>query len=195
MNMNDHPVHNDSNFLAARCPAGWLWLWAVVGLMLPLVGCGGDNYAPVSGVVQLNGEPLADAKLVFEPIGDTAGKTGGSPSYGRTDADGRYSLHSPVADRPGAALGQHRVRIITASAPEYTEAQMTAARETLRKQEQEGGDPNAEITDEQVRNYLSDTVLPTFDEKLPARYNSATELTFEVEPGGTTEANFALESP
>jgi hypothetical protein len=172
-----------------------LFAWfAVACLLLPLVGCGGGGYVPVSGTVQLDGQPLADAKLIFEPIGDSAGNTAGSPSYGRTDADGRYTLRSPVADKNGAAIGKHRVRIVTATAPEYTEAQMTKARETLRKQEEQGGNPAAEITDEQVRNYLGDTVVATFNEKLPAKYNSATKLTFEVPSGGTTEANFELEA-
>lgn len=192
--MNGHLVHDDLDLQTARYRDGRLWLLAIVLWVSPIVGCGGSSYAPVSGVVRLDGQPLADAKLIFEPIADGDGNTGGSPSYGRTDDAGRYTLKSPVADQTGAALGKHRVRILTATAPVYTEAQISKARETLQRQEEQGGNAGAEITDEQVQNYLSDTVFAKPNETLPAKYNSATELTFEVPAGGTTEANFELEA-
>ncbi|MEX1042511.1 MAG: hypothetical protein WDZ51_17900 [Pirellulaceae bacterium] len=189
--MNNHLVYDDRNLQTAWYRGGWLWLWALVLWVSPIVGCGGSSYAPVSGVVRLDSQPLADAKLIFEPIGDADGNTGGSPSYGRTDAQGRYSLKSPVANQAGAALGKHRVRILTTTAPVYTDAQIAHAREFLRKQE---GNPDAKLTEEQIRNYLSDTVVVQSNETLPAKYNAATELTFEVPAGGTEGADFDLEA-
>lgn len=188
------PMQYDAPSHSARWRIRLAWQLTFASLMVAIVGCGDGNYVPVSGVVLLDGQPLADAKLVFEPIADADGNTGGSPSYGRTDDQGRYTLKSPVADQAGASLGKHRVRIITARAPEYTEAQITKARETLRKREEQGGNVAAEITDERVLNYLSDAVVTQFNETLPAKYNSATELTIEVTAGGTEEADFALES-
>lgn len=82
--------------------------WLALGCLSLLVGCGpgGPALGTVTGTVTLDGAPLADAKLEFQPRGE------GSPSYGMTDAQGRYELRYS-ADRPGAMVGQHVVRITT----------------------------------------------------------------------------------
>jgi hypothetical protein len=78
--------------------AAWL-------LLMGFTGCGDANFGQVSGVVRLDGEPLADASVEFQPLK-------GSPSFGTTDAQGRYSLlFSP--SRTGASVGTHTVRITT----------------------------------------------------------------------------------
>ena len=59
----------------------------------------------VTGQVTLNGSPLSAATVEFTPAV-------GSPSYGVTDSSGRYTL-SYLPEKPGAALGQHTVRITT----------------------------------------------------------------------------------
>jgi hypothetical protein len=75
-------------------------------LALGCVGCGpsGPELAPVSGRITLDGQPLSTADIIFQPDESK------SPSYGRTDSDGRYELgyKRGVA---GALLGQHTVRI------------------------------------------------------------------------------------
>jgi hypothetical protein len=69
-------------------------------------GCGGpSNIGTVSGVVTLNGQPLPDALVMFSP-------EAGSPSAGRTDDQGRYTLEY-TADIAGAEVGKHRVSITT----------------------------------------------------------------------------------
>ena len=166
-----------------RCLAGYL--------LLTLVGCGGENYAPVSGTVTLDGEPLADAKLIFEPIGDASGTAAGKVSYGRTDTAGHFTLTCPVAATAGAAVGEHRVRVVTAMANDPTPEQMTAARAKLQAEEKAGGS-DAIVTDERVREYLSDTVQTSRREQLPAHYNTATTLTFTVPASGTEQADFPL---
>ncbi len=65
--------------------------------------------AEVSGTVILNGEPLAGAKVEFQP-------REGPPSYGTTDQNGRYELMF-TSDDKGAVVGTHTVRITTASKP------------------------------------------------------------------------------
>ena len=78
-----------------------------VALMLAFfVGCNNRNLGQVSGTVTLDGEPLADATVLFTPI------AGGRPTGGRTDSSGRYTL---VYDRSGtgAMLGEHAVEITT----------------------------------------------------------------------------------
>jgi len=89
---------------------GARWLVAAgVSLLLASAGCGrgGPTLGRVRGTVTLDGRPLPQAQLEFQPQ-----EPGGSPSYGTTDDDGRYTLTFGV-DRPGAIVGQHLVRITT----------------------------------------------------------------------------------
>jgi len=75
-------------------------------------GCGPQiSVAPVSGSVSLDGQPLANAHVLFQPVA-TAGKTSvGTGSYALTDGSGNYSLRQADTDQPGAVVGQHRVEI------------------------------------------------------------------------------------
>ena len=78
-------------------------------LCLPLAGCGSEyDLAKVKGQITLNGQPLEDATVKFQP---TAAE--GSSSSGVTDADGRYELMYTF-DTPGAMPGEHIVSIGTA---------------------------------------------------------------------------------
>lgn len=170
--------------------------FVLVCLTATMTGCGnGEEYVPVSGTVLLNGEPLPDAKLIFEPIGSESGVAPGKPSYGRTDKTGHYTLTCPIAKEEGAAVGEHRVRIVTMKAAEYTPEQMAAGRKKLKQDEASGGNPNAKISDEQVRQFLSDVIRTAHHEILPPRYNSQTELTFTVGQDGSDQADFSLETP
>lgn len=82
----------------------------IVCLMLGaalLSGCGGSGpeVAPVSGRVTLDGAPLAGARIRFQPEA-----SGGSPSHGTADADGRYVL-GYKRGQPGALIGWHAIQI------------------------------------------------------------------------------------
>ena len=72
------------------------------------VGCrdSGPQLGTVSGTITLEGEPLPNAKVLFQP------GPGGSPSEGRTDSNGKYELQYGI-DKPGALVGEHVVRITT----------------------------------------------------------------------------------
>ncbi|QDT69332.1 hypothetical protein MalM25_22680 [Planctomycetes bacterium MalM25] len=87
-----------------------------VAVLVPLallVGCGGEfQMAPVSGVVTLDGEPLANASLYFQPQRTGADPVVGPPSIGVTDEQGRYNLRAQSSDT-GAVVGEHRVSIST----------------------------------------------------------------------------------
>jgi hypothetical protein len=77
-----------------------------------LSGVDRPDLAPVSGVVTLDGQPLANAIVTFQP--DFGGMESGTKignSVGRTDATGRYTLEYS-RDARGAALGKHKVEII-----------------------------------------------------------------------------------
>jgi len=80
--------------------------------LLVLAGCGsGGKIAPVSGTVTLDGKPLANALVAFQPIA-TAGKpNAGMGSTGKTDANGKYTLKTVDTDHSGAVLAKHSVMI------------------------------------------------------------------------------------
>ncbi|QDU73189.1 hypothetical protein Pan97_01560 [Bremerella volcania] len=73
-----------------------------------LVGCGGSGnpIGTVNGKVTLNGEPVSEAYVMFEPV------EGGRSSFGITDTDGNYQL-TYMAENDGALVGEHTVRITT----------------------------------------------------------------------------------
>jgi hypothetical protein len=76
-----------------------------LALLLTLAaGCGdGRNSAPVSGKVTVNGQPLADIIVNYQPVG------GGSGSTGLTDSAGQYTLSFVDTSGSGALVGKHQV--------------------------------------------------------------------------------------
>jgi hypothetical protein len=88
----------------------------ILGVALVLApGCGSQKFAPVSGRVTLNGEPLANAFVTFNPIPKAASIEGGPTAVGMTDQDGRFSLRVSL-DQNGALVGKHRVAITVVNA-------------------------------------------------------------------------------
>lgn len=84
---------------------------AIPVLLSICLGCGsGSSAVPVSGVVTLDGKPLPNALVAFQPVAESGG-TPGPGSYGVTDASGAYSLRRADNDQPGAVVGNHRVVI------------------------------------------------------------------------------------
>src|SRR3954453_11696466 len=76
-------------------------------------GCGERSpfeTAPVSGKVTLNGQPLADARISFQPTDGE--KELGPGSSATTDAEGKFTL-STVDGGAGATVGNNEVRIST----------------------------------------------------------------------------------
>jgi hypothetical protein len=96
---------------SARLALAALPLAVLIGL--GLAGCGGADFktAPVSGTVTLNGEPVADIQVLFQPIGTGQGNPGPG-SKGLTDADGRYTLKTVDGGRNGAVPGPHQVMLM-----------------------------------------------------------------------------------
>lgn len=76
-------------------------------------GCGGEfPLAGVSGVVTLDGEPLANASVYFQPQRRGGDPVVGPPSIGVTDEAGRYDL-STIEGARGAIVGGHVVSVST----------------------------------------------------------------------------------
>lgn len=105
---------SNMNLLKSATHSGRCVLW--IGLLAALAaGCSSDwDITRVSGRVTMDGEPLVDASVIFQPMAK-ADKDGqaGTGSYGRTDNDGRYSLITVFGDKPGAVVGTHKVLIST----------------------------------------------------------------------------------
>ena len=86
----------------------WIpWVCASLAIALLTSGCRrGPKLSPVTGTVTLDGKPLANAEVEFQPT------QGAAPSYGTTDALGQYELRY-TKDKLGAVVGGHVVRITT----------------------------------------------------------------------------------
>jgi hypothetical protein len=144
------------------------WRYGLLSIALVcaacLAGCGGEPFktVSVSGKVTLEGEPLSLATVTFRPV--APGPNGLAPtSYGKTDESGEFSLKLISNDSNGAVVGKHRVEITVKSA---------AAEEA----------EESDVTPEAAHK----------ETKIPSRYNTDSELTFDVPSGGTGEANFDL---
>jgi hypothetical protein len=89
-------------------------------------GCGGGTaIVPVSGRVTLGGQPLAGAVVTFQPVRDAGGATLHiTGSVGKTNSDGRFELRLIEPNKAGAAVGQHRVTISTATSDPANDAQL-----------------------------------------------------------------------
>ncbi len=87
-----------------------------VACPLLVTGCGGEkrNSADVTGKVTLNGAPVSDVVVLFQPVGSGNSKDveAGMGSYGKTDRDGNFTMMFSDDDREGAIIGEHTVTIM-----------------------------------------------------------------------------------
>jgi hypothetical protein len=116
---------------------------AFAALVLLASGCGESrgDLAPVTGHVQLDGQPLSGALVQFVPLEGT-----GVVSTGRTDDSGNYEMMA-TRTAMGASRGENEVRITTFEIEDH------------------GGKQKV------IR------------ERVPTRYNSASQLKVTVKPG------------
>ncbi len=121
-------------------------------LLIAIAGCGtdGPQLAEVSGVVTVDGKPVPNAVVTFIP-------TGGSTSYGKTDAQGKYTLMF-TDTKYGAMIGKHSVELEVRRYSPSELAEMKAAGE----------------------NVSTESVA------IPRKYKAAGALTAEVEEGSNT---------
>lgn len=120
-------------------PSRQVFRWRLVIVTLVwLAGCGGPPHPEVgrvTGVVTLDGQPLAEATVMFQP-------TEGRASIATTDSAGKYSLIY-LDGVPGAKLGAHKVIIRTEIPGE--DGQPPIAKEKLPKKYHEQTELTAEV--------------------------------------------------
>jgi hypothetical protein len=67
--------------------------------------------APVSGTITLDGKPLPNAAVNFQPKASGGNLNPGPGSVAMTDANGHYQLTVVGTNQKGAVVGKHRVEI------------------------------------------------------------------------------------
>jgi len=138
---------------------------AAVALVGAVAGCSGtDGFAPVSGVVTLDGVPYAKAVVSFQPLGTKDNPTPGRGSSAYTDANGRFVLKCDNTI-DGARVGRHQVRIMT-----------------------RGNDVVGQLPD----GSSPDGAPAAKVDPIPAEWNANSKIEFEVPKGGTDRANFDI---
>lgn len=144
-------------------------------------GCGGGidfKTVPASGIVTLDGKPVAGAGVTF------MSKEGNKVASADTDADGKFALKTMVGKQSvnGAVVGVHKVGVS--------------------KTESSGPDAGKKEgeTDKEMVNRMSGQATNTseFKEKyiVPKRYNSPenSQITATVAEGGSTDIEIKLTS-
>lgn len=107
----------------------------VGGVLLSLsCGCGSQgNVAPVSGRILLNGKPVAEIAVTFQPIAQEGSNVPGPAAFGVTDADGRYTAKLITGESAGATVGKNQVRFSGYAAPtDMSEEGLAKAKPTVK---------------------------------------------------------------
>jgi hypothetical protein len=144
-------------------------------------GAGGFTTAPVSGRVTVDGEPVAGLRVSFEPVGGKDRPLPGPDSVAVTDEDGRYSLVTTDEGQGGAVVGPCRVRVWTIL-PAMGEPP-TSFPNPVELAAVEAGASNGGVVGDEPPHHLPG---------VPLRFNEQTQLSFDVPPGGTKKADFAI---
>ncbi|MCH2182945.1 MAG: hypothetical protein MK108_13150 [Mariniblastus sp.] len=170
--------------MARSFPGGW-FVYPLFLLALPVFlasGCDLNDRREVAlvevhGVVQLDGQPVENARVLFLPLEHQL-EPDFALSYGVTDSEGNYELHQNGL-RAGAMAGRHRVFI---SKP-------------LGAAEAESPGPKRMGLD--LQSMFSGGAGPSnrTDNAIPQHYNESSDLVFEVIAGqGANRADFDLKT-
>lgn len=136
----------------------------------PVLQVKGD-LVPVKGTVTLDGEPLANARVLFTFDGPPPAGFGGG--HGQTDSSGKYQLRS--GERLGVPAGRYRVFIELWTMPDGAPYSEQAAQGLDMEQAKMAG---------------------MLKQKVPLKYNDPlkTQLSAEVTAGQTDAVDFSLKS-
>lgn len=137
-------------------------------LVVTIAGCGSSSefeVARVEGQILLDGQPLADATVIFTPTSHDATRPAiGPDAIGKTDAEGRFQLVTHTSQK-GATVGTNRVVVSTF------------------RTEADPADPE---------NGAKTTVVQP--ERVPPQFNVQSILLYEVPSNGTDSAVFQLQT-
>jgi hypothetical protein len=100
------------NAVTFRCTA------TLIIASLSLIGCGGSqlNYAPLSGVITVDGRPLAKAQIVLQCDDITVSEVARPTCRAVSDESGKFTIKTLTPEKrliDGAVVGKHRVAIRT----------------------------------------------------------------------------------
>ena len=144
-----------------------------MSMLLSLLGCGAADNIPkadISGVVTLDGAPLAGVSVHF--INEETGFAG----FGKTDSEGRYSLVQ------GAAVGSNRVIF-----------------EKFNKPAGFDEDPESGMDEGQLEAMSFDNgaegVQTSVGNQIPDIYGDNSTLKYQVTASDATDADFKLLTP
>lgn len=121
----------------------------LLGVMATLFGCDSSPFdiVPVSGTVTLDGKPLTDANVTFNPRASGDSLRAGPDSYARTDATGRFEL-ATLNGVSGAVVATHRVRIRTRRQKEGSNGEViVVSEETLPAKYHDSTELTFQVTD------------------------------------------------
>jgi len=138
----------------------------VLGVLV-VAGCSSGSSATVTGVVTLDGSPLAEAEVAFERLE----RTGKGGEITRTDADGKFAV---IPDKQKAGLGPGKYGVFVSKWVDRKTKQAPPA--------------------EQIEMAKS---AGTVVNLLPPRYNNrqgAPVLTVEIKPGKNEPLQLTLTS-
>lgn len=157
----------------------------LAGLTLSLfVGCGSDRppIAEASGILTLDGEPVAEASVTILPVSE------GRPASAITDAEGRFSLQS-YPDADGAIVGDYKVSVIKISGPGAYALDGAAPPSEGEGEEDDGSDGLSTIGGDDNTQKKLETIY-----HVPQKYMDAATsgLTLTVPEDGTSELKIEL---
>jgi hypothetical protein len=109
-------------------------------VVMPLAGCGGvSDVGSVTGTVTLDGQPVPDATVIFQP------EVEGPQSTGRTDATGKFELAYSTTGI-GAKVGKHKVLITTGGKKPDSSGNLTEVPETIPEKYNAKSELTVEVT-------------------------------------------------
>lgn len=133
------------------------------------IGCSDSpRFAPVSGIVTLDGKPYSLGVVSFQPIGTKDNPNPGRGSSAFTDVNGKFSLKCD-ATIDGAIVGKHLVRIMSRTEGATAPTPGTSSPDDAQPP-RKGLDP------------------------IPPEWNGQSNVQFDVPSGGTDRANFDIKT-
>ncbi len=139
-----------------------LFVFFALGILSGCGGISGPPVAPVSGQLTLYGKPYSNGIITFTPV------DGGPGAMSRADADGKYELWTN--GRRGAVIGKHKVSVTS-----FIEQAATTNMSDVKSD-----DPRYA---EMIANPDPYKKSAAKKEPVPAKYNTNTELSFDVNSG------------